>query len=139
MFLVDTSVWIDYLNGRQTGPVANLRDALTNRRPVALTEFIYLEILQGVRDLGTFGRVQRSLARQTFLGPLRRLRTYSDAARLYRRCREAGITPRSTLDCLIAIIAIEHRAWLLHDDRDYEQIARAEPRLGRLLVPRASG
>lgn len=139
IFLVDTSVWIDYLNGHQTGPVAYLRNALAQRQPVALTELIYLEILQGVRDRRAFRRIQRSLGRQIILGPLRKLRTYADAARLYRRCREAGITPRSTLDCLIAAIAIEHRARLLHDDRDYEQIARAEPRLGPLLVPRATG
>jgi predicted nucleic acid-binding protein len=139
MVLVDTSVWIDYLGGRQTGPVANLRNALAHREPVALTDLIYLEILQGVRDNRAFRRIERSLGRQIFLGPLHKLRTYADAARLYRRCREAGITPRSTLDCLIAILAIEHRARLLHDDRDYEQIARAEPKLGRLLVPRAVG
>jgi len=138
VLLVDTSVWIDYLHGHQTPPVTNLRDALRRRESVALTELIYLEILQGVRDRAAFGRIRRSLGGQIFVGPRRKLRTYADAAKLYRRCRESGITPRSALDCLIATVAIEHRARLLHDDRDYEQIARAEPRLHRLLVPRAA-
>lgn len=39
---------------------------------------------------------------------------------------------RSTIDCQIACIAIEHDAELLHDDVDYVRIATVEPRL-RLL------
>jgi predicted nucleic acid-binding protein len=55
--------------------------------------------------------------------------TYADAGSLYARCRWRGYTPRSPHDCLIAQLAIEHRAPLLHDDRDFEPIAQIEPRL----------
>jgi len=47
-----------------------------------------------------------------------------EAARLYFVCRRKGVTVRSTIDCLIAAIAIEHKALLLHDDRDFDAIAR---------------
>ena len=70
---------------------------------------------------------------QTVLYPRHGLRTYEAAADLYRRCRAVGITVRSTIDCLIARIALEHNATLLHRDRDYERIAQIEPRLK--LVP----
>jgi len=47
-----------------------------------------------------------------------------EAARIYGACRAAGVTIRSSVDCLIARIAIEHDLALLHDDRDFEDIAR---------------
>ena len=47
------------------------------------------------------------------------------AARLYQECRRRGRTPRSSNDCLIAQVAIEHSLALLHDDRDFETIAEA--------------
>lgn len=45
------------------------------------------------------------------------------------RSRQQGYTPRSPHDCLVARIAIEHRAPLLHGDRDFEAIAEVESRL----------
>ena len=55
--------------------------------------------------------------------------THAAAAALYRRCRERGITVRSTLDCLIAQIAIEHDLLLVHHDRDFDQLVQACPEL----------
>jgi predicted nucleic acid-binding protein len=57
------------------------------------------------------------------------LRTHRHAARLYFDCRRQGFTPRSSIDCLIAQTAIEHRAALLHDDRDFDAIAKSAPQL----------
>ncbi len=50
-------------------------------------------------------------------------------ASLYARCRRAGVTPRSTIDCLLAQIAIEHNLLLLHSDRDFPRIAAVVPEL----------
>jgi predicted nucleic acid-binding protein len=55
--------------------------------------------------------------------------TYVTAAELYARCRWLGITPRSPHDCLIATLAVEHGAPLLHDDRDFELLAEVEKKL----------
>lgn len=69
------------------------------------------------------------LAMQTILQPRHEVLTYVEAARMYARCRWAGITPRTSIDCLIAQIAIEHDVPLYHDDRDFELIARVAPKL----------
>ncbi|NJL30865.1 MAG: PIN domain nuclease [Phycisphaerales bacterium] len=57
------------------------------------------------------------------------METYVAAADIYRRCRKAGITPRSSIDCLIVQIALESEAGLLHADRDYLRIAQVVPDL----------
>ena len=129
MLLVDTSVWIDFLAGRTTPAVDHFRERLEAREPFALTELIYLEVLQGVREPEAMRKVSGYLRGQHFLAPRRGLQTYDSAAELYRRCRAAGATVRSAIDCLVAQTAIEYGAILLHSDRDYERIARVEPRL----------
>lgn len=129
MLLVDSSVWIDFLAGRTTKAVKYFREQLEARETFALTELIYLEVLQGVREPDTAKKVSTYLRGQLLLAPRRGLQTYDAAADLYRRCRIAGVTVRSTIDCLIAQIAVEYGAVLLHSDRDYEHIARVEPKL----------
>ena len=133
MLLVDTSVWIDFLAPRATRAVAYFREQLDKRQPCALTELIYLEVLQGIREPATVRKVVTILRGQLLLYPRHGLRTYEAAAELYRRCRVAGITVHSTIDCLVAQIAIEYGATLLHSDRDYERIAQVEP--GLKLAP----
>ncbi|MGH8634170.1 MAG: type II toxin-antitoxin system VapC family toxin [Burkholderiales bacterium] len=133
MLLVDTSVWIDFLAGRATRAVEYFRERLEARETFALTELIYLEVLQGVREPDAVKKVSAYLRRQLFLGPRRGLQTYDAAAELYRRCRAAGVTVRSTIDCLVAQTAVDYGSILLHSDRDYERIARVEPKL--MLAP----
>ena len=129
MLLVDTSVWIDFLAPRATRAVAYFRAQLDARQSFALTELIYLEVLQGVREPATFRKVGSFLRGQLLLYPRHGLQTYEAAADLYRRCRAAGVTVRSTIDCLVAQIALEYGATLLHADRDYERIAQVESKL----------
>lgn len=92
-------------------------------------EWIYIELLQGARSKAAFSKLRRYLSAYPVLHPTRGLDTFAAAADLYRRCRERGVTPRSTGDCLIAVVAIEHGTPLLHTDRDFEPIAKVEPRL----------
>ena len=129
MLLVDTSVWIDFLAARATRAVEYFREQLEARQPFALTELIYLEVLQGVREPAAARKVSAYLRGQLFLVPRHGLQTYEAAADLYRRCRAGGVTVRSTIDCLVAQTAIEYGATLLHSDRDYERIAQVEPKL----------
>jgi len=129
VLLIDTSVWIDFLAPRATRAVVYFREQLDKRQPCALTELIYLEVLQGVREPTTVRKVAAYLRGQLFLYPRHELRTYEAVADLYHRCRAAGVTVHSTIDCLVAQIAIEYGATLLHSDRDYERIAQVEPKL----------
>ena len=69
------------------------------------------------------------LSTQRFYPPRDPVATFGDAARLYARCRRAGVTVRSTIDCLIAQIAIENDLALLHNDRDFKRMAKVAPEL----------
>jgi len=125
--LVDSSVWIDLLRARETRGTDALRELLA-AGDAALAPVIYQEILQGAASGKGFTRLRAYFRTLPFLLP-RPVETYEAAAALYLRCRQRGFTPRSPHDCLVARIAVEHRAALLHDDRDYRALARAEPAL----------
>jgi predicted nucleic acid-binding protein len=94
-----------------------------------VTPVILQEILQGAADEREFSLLDEYFSSQSMLLPQDPLDTHRRAARLYFDCRHRGFTPRSTVDCLIAQIALDHGVALLHDDRDFEQIARVAPTL----------
>lgn len=123
MIVVDTSAWIELFR-KTAHPVASiLRELLERREDVAITELIYLELLAGAPSGTAFARLRSRLLALPILRP-EGLADYEEAAEIYRACRAAGQTPRSQIDCLIAVAAIRQRASLLHNDRDYELIAR---------------
>jgi predicted nucleic acid-binding protein len=129
MYLVDTSAWIEAFSKSPRPAGLALIQLRKQEARIFLTGVILQEILQGVRDEFTFQRYLTLLTAQQFVHPLDPVGTYAGAAQLYVQCRKRGITPRSPTDCLIAQLAIEHGLTLLHDDRDYEKIAKIEPRL----------
>jgi hypothetical protein len=116
--VVDTTVWIDYLGGT-INPHTDWLENEFERRPLALTDLILCEILQGVRDEFAFRRVRRELSRFTiFATGGERLAVVS--AQNYRRLRARGHTVRKTIDCLIASFCILEGHALLHRDRDFD-------------------
>jgi hypothetical protein len=129
MVLVDTSVWVDLFRNRRTESARRLRGILDDGRPFAITPMIAQEILQGAADEREYALLDGYLTSQTMLLPLHPVDSHRHAARIYFDCRRRGFTPRSTVDCLIAQVALEHAVPLLHDDRDYERIARIAPNL----------
>ena len=50
------------------------------------------------------------------------LSLYTEASDLYIRGRTKGYTIRSSVDCLIAAVAIHHKVPVMHLDRDYRAI-----------------
>ena len=118
MLLLDASVWIDLLRGNDNGPVryAMQREPLED---LALTPMTYLEVLQGARSDAQLQQMSRFLQAYTFLEPGPGLDTHEAAAHMYMTARRRGITVRTAVDCLIAAIAIEHGAVLVHNDRDF--------------------
>ncbi len=117
MIYADTSVWIDYLAGRQTRETEWLDELLASDR-LAMGDLIMAEVLQGVRDDLQFARVQRELQRldvHTMGGAHVAVR----AAQNYRLLRGRGITVRGTLDCLIATYCIDGVHQLLHSDHNF--------------------
>ena len=119
MILVDTSIWIELL---ATKP----RNAI---REEDLLRFVTCgpvvqEVLQGLRPgLQTDAFRTAFLAIPVLCDPLP-LRLYVSAAEIYRLGRRRGITIRSSADCLIAAIAIDHGVPVWHRDRDFSAIAR---------------
>ena len=117
MILVDTSVWIDYLNGVQNRHTDTL-DAGIIEGSVGMGDLIFLEILQGIRD-----DRQYRLTKQTLL-TLGRIEMFGEGmpdkcAENYRALRKKGITIRKTTDVIIATFCIERKMPLLFLDRDF--------------------
>ena len=129
MYLVDTSVWVDFVRGRHEPHVSLLRDLLANPLAVNITHLVYMEILQGARDPASYVRLQGYFRGQRFIGFEQPLAGHAAAARMYLDCRRRGVTIRSGVDCLIAQCAIESDLTLLHHDRDFIRIADVTPAL----------
>ena len=122
MIVVDTTVWIDFLEARNTQYDRKLKALIEDGTSVGLTDLIYGEILQGIRDDAKFSQIREMLQAFPILR-VRGLRTFEHAAAIYRACRKRGLTIRSTIDCIIAATCIESGAELYHNDRDFETIA----------------
>lgn len=122
MYLVDTSVWIDFLRGTDAAHVAVLIDLLNGDELVGTAPVILQEILQGADSEDRFKKWQGFFSELWCHVADDPISTHVAAARLYQACRRRGRTPRSSNDCLIAQVAIEHELILLHNDRDFEVI-----------------
>lgn len=129
MVLVDTSVWVDFLRGTDTPQVRSLKGLLEGDDIVGVAPIIVQEVLQGADSDERFEKWRRYFAGLCCYAPADPVETHVAAARLYQACRRAGKTPRSSNDCLIARIAIEHKLVLLQDDRDFAVIAAVVPEL----------
>jgi len=126
VIVVDTSVWIDLLNDTPAPQARRCVELIEAGEPVALTDVILTEILQGLRSDKEAHLVERHL--RAF--PILRLEGLDDfilAAELYRTARRAGVTIRKTLDCLIAVPCIRTGASLLHADEDFDRLATCTP------------
>ena len=129
MILPDTSIWIDFL-GRKPGEKAEwLRGEMERKSKVYICSPILQEVLQGASNDVAFGRIRKQLESLPWASADDAKFTAILAARLYAKVRWAGLTVRSPNDCLIASSAIEHDLTELHNDRDFESIAKIEPRL----------
>lgn len=129
MVIVDTTVWIDYLGGVSNAETGWLDRAL-GVQPIGLTDVIFCEILQGVRDDGDFETIRRHLT-QFHIFETGGIRLAVSSAQNYRKLRERGYTVRKTIDCLIATYCLEQKHKLLHRDRDYNPF---EAHLGLQVV-----
>lgn len=122
MIVVDTSVWIDVLNDVPAAGARRCIELIEAGEPVALTDIVFTEVLQGLRS----EREARSVERHLRAFPILRLADLEDfalAAQLYRSARQAGVTIRKTLDCLIAAPCVRTGAPLLHADTDFDRLA----------------
>ena len=122
MILVDTSVLINYFRGVRTPKTDVFASVLDHGIPFGICGVVYQELLQGCRSDRDFRRLRAYLDTQLFYDVLDGRESYVRAARLFFDLRRKGRTVRSTVDCLIAQIAIENGLRLLHDDADFDAI-----------------
>jgi predicted nucleic acid-binding protein len=120
--IVDTSVWVDYFAGRTNWQTSRVNDELSADREVGLTDIVYAEVLQGIKNDGDLLIVERRLLALDIV-ELGGLEDFRAAAELYRSVRRAGHTIRRTSDCLIAVACIKAERPLLHRDIDFDRIA----------------
>lgn len=122
MILVDTSAWVEY--DRATGsPVdRRLTQLIVDGGAIAVTEPVIMEVVAGARTDEREADLRRLLRRFDLLR-LDASVDFDAAARIYRTCRRAGVTPRGMVDCLIASVAHRHGAELLALDADLSRVA----------------
>ena len=122
MILVDTSVWIDFLRGRDTVHRRTLHGLIENDEDLCITGIILTEILQGIKDDRVNDEIKEYLLEFPLYNPTN-IDTYIEAAKLYRKCAKKGKAVRKTIDCIIAAIAIENGLVVFHNDMDFDHIA----------------
>jgi predicted nucleic acid-binding protein len=127
MILVDTSVLIDFLKGFQTEGRDKFEVVLHRKIPFGITSFILQEVLQGAASEKEFLLLKKYLLSQKFYHPKDPVDSFARAARIYMDCRNQGITIRSTIDCIIVQTALEHDLFLLHNDNDFNAMAKVVP------------
>ncbi|MGO8818946.1 MAG: PIN domain nuclease [Terriglobia bacterium] len=118
MILVDTSVWIELLNGRR-GPRITELELLK----FATCGPVVQEVFEGLRDHPWAEAFRKAFLALPILSNPLPVETFLTAAEIYRQGRRKGYTIRSSTDCLIAAIAIDHRIPVWHKDRDFETIS----------------
>ncbi|MCL2287233.1 MAG: PIN domain-containing protein [Firmicutes bacterium] len=134
MVLVDTSVIIDSLKGAMNDKVLLFKKILQNKIPYGISAYTYQEILQGAKDEHEFTKLKLYLSSiRIFLLP-EAIVTYEKAAALYFNLRRRGVTPRSVLDILIALTAIENGLYLLHNDKDFDVMSKVVAELKTLSI-----
>jgi len=122
VIVVDTSVWIDVLRGYDSSAAVRCVELIEDGAPIALTDVVLTEILQGLPN----ERQARLVERRMRAFPILRLVAIDDftlAARLYRTARAQGVTIRRTLDCLIAAPCVRTGSPILHADADFDRLA----------------
>lgn len=123
MILVDTSVWIDFFSSSPTRAGLELRRMIADAEPLAISGVIVSEFLQGLtRDVN---RIEQYLLLWNMLEPSG-FSTYREAATIYRAARVKGIS-LTTIDTLIAAIALEYSTALFTLDKDFSRIAQIVP------------
>jgi len=123
VILVDTSAWVEYDRATDSSVDQRVAELIEAAGPIAVTEPVVMEVLAGARDGRREADLRRLLLRFEPLA-FDAVADFDGAVRIYRRCRAAGVTPRGTVDCMIAAVAWRREVSLLSHDADMDRIAR---------------
>ncbi len=118
---------VELFRGRRTPAADRLRAIVREGQAFAIPFVCFQEVLQGAKDEAEWKRLKATLETQELVGPEGAARAHVEAARIFFDCRRKGLTVRSSVDCLIAQLALERGDVLLHDDEDFEAIRKVRP------------
>jgi predicted nucleic acid-binding protein len=120
MVLVDTSVWIEVFRKPSRFDLASVIDM----DEVVTCLPVLQEVLQGFREELAFRIARNAMFALPLVEEPLALGVFEEAVQLYRTARRAGVTIRSSVDCLIAACAIRQGIPVLHHDRDFSLLAK---------------
>jgi len=129
MIIVDSTVWVDYINGK-SNEETRLLEARIGQEDIGLTDLIFCEVLQGIRTEREFEEVKRELLEFSIF-PSGGMEMAIESATNYQKLRAKGFTVRKTIDCWIATFCLREGHELLHRDRDFDPF---ESELGLRVV-----
>jgi predicted nucleic acid-binding protein len=122
MIVVDSSIWIDYFNGKIT-PQTDWLDSSLENSPIVVGDLILTEVLQGFQNDKDFRVAKDLLWGMPFIAMGGRVLALQSAMN-YRSLRKKGVTVRKTIDVMIGTFCIHYQLPLLHDDRDFDPMVR---------------
>lgn len=117
MILVDSSVWIDYFNGKDSNETNKL-DEILGLEEVAIGDLILTEVLQGFRSDKEY-KVAKDILTSLNVYEMLGIELALKSANNFRKLRKQGVTIRKTADVIIATYAIENKIPLLFSDKDF--------------------
>jgi predicted nucleic acid-binding protein len=120
VILVDTSVWIDVFRARDPLDL----EAIVDFDDLVTCLPIVQEVLQGFRDESAFRKARQAMFSMPIVENPLTSEVFEHAVDLYRNARKAGISIRSSVDCLIGACAIRNNLELIHRDRDFDELAK---------------
>ncbi|MEX1009021.1 MAG: PIN domain nuclease [Acidimicrobiia bacterium] len=123
MILADTSAWVEYDRASDSAVDRRLTELIAHDNPIAVTEPVIMEVLAGARTDERESELRRLLMRFELL-TFDTTADFEGAARIYRRCRAVGVTPRGMIDCMIAAVAARTNSALLAHDANLDRVAR---------------
>lgn len=123
--IFDSTIWVDYLRGKKSEKTDLLDQFLAEYDPVNvhLCPPIFQEILQGLNKEDNPALIKDLLITCQFL-TLDAYFCAEQSANIYRQLRDKGVTIRKPNDCLIAFYAMHFKLELVHNDKDFEKIAK---------------
>ena len=136
MWLVDTSAWVEFFRPPRR---LVLEDLAPGGGPIVTCLPVIQEVLQGIDDERAFVGLRSAMTAWPSVDSPLASAVVDEAVQIYRQTRRAGLTIRSSVDCLIAASALRHGLAVVHCNRDFAAIARVtglrhvdlSPRLGR--------
>jgi predicted nucleic acid-binding protein len=122
VILADSSAWVEFDRATGSSVERRITALIAGDGPLAVTDPVVMEVVAGARTEVREAELRRLLLRFELL-TFDAAVDFDAASAIYRRCRRVGVTPRGLIDCMIAAVALRHRAALLAADVDLARVA----------------